>query len=159
MTARFPSMIATINLALKRRQSQVVVPINSLCYNILTKLVETNVIFGFSLLLPVEKEKKDPREIESSMALTKRKLTGYPKAKIFIPALPRYVRLKTYPLTHSNYISVRKQPIFRFRSFLQKGHGRNRYLLLTTPHGLKWDFELLHDCVGGKLLLSVLSRV
>lgn len=150
MAARYPSMIASLNQAIKQNKNSVVVPINSLCYNVLTKLRESGIILGFSLILSANAVKG------AKMPISAKK--NYPKAKIFFRALPGYIRLKVYPLTGSHFLSVRKQPFFRFRSFLTNIHGRNRYLLLTTNKGLRWDFELCHVGLGGKLLVSVVRR-
>jgi len=128
-------MIASLNQAIKANRKSCTVPINLISYHILCKFRDAGIIYGFSL----EGQK--------------------PKAKVFLNVLPKYFRLKVYPLTASNYISVRKQPFFRYRSYLQNTHGRNRHLLLTTNKGLKWDFELLHDGLGGKLLVSVIRRM
>jgi len=149
MAARYPSMIASLNQAIKQNKNSVVVPINSLCYNVLTNCENWD-YFGFFLILSANAVKG------AKMPISAKK--NYPKAKIFFRALPGYIRLKVYPLTGSHFLSVRKQPFFRFRSFLTNIHGRNRYLLLTTNKGLRWDFELCHVGLGGKLLVSVVRR-
>jgi hypothetical protein len=144
MAARYPSMIAAINLALLQKKKICEVPINHLCYDTLSKLREIGIITGFSVekcTTNLENPKYFSSILNSEMEFytfshdinfgkKEKKKKPYPRAKIFLPLLPLYIRLKTYPLQElisSEYV----KPIFSVSYLFAKPARSWCYLLLT----------------------------
>jgi ribosomal protein S8 len=162
MTVRFPAMIASINNAIKTHKTSINVPINKFCYKTLNKLRDYGILTGFHFF-------NNNAMVEKStgvLAYTKKRfkwMRGQPKVTVFLNiGMPRYINLKGYPLTPTNFKSVRWHELQKNVKISINKHTRHRHILITASQGLFWDYEIRlykKHKIGGKFLFSVIRRV
>lgn len=138
MTSRFPSLIASINGAIKHNIDSVSCPCNVFSISVLKKLRDYGAISGFSY------------DFESGKPL-------HPRVKIFIKkhisGIPVIRSIKVFPRTRTNFKTIKYAEIYK--AVMRK----NKKLLISTPQGLFFSDELVfHNKgknIGGILILEV----